>query len=174
MLIFFWHQFIFDPLYFLSLSVSSLWLVQPQRQTVPRDHLFNARLQAEISQQLLPPTWQPWVRQYKQDIRFLWWVQTQIQHQAVEDIYGLFQLFTNRCPSGRHDILHARRVVTRPVYRWSTPSHKSSFRHSGSWPGVRSTMGRSWWCEFMNTEHINVPGLQIEKCIRFLLDQRFI
>lgn len=67
------------------------------RQAVARDYLPALGVQDQVSRKLLHPAWKPRVCLYQPHLRFLRRVQTPIQHQAMEDIYGLLQLLAHRC-----------------------------------------------------------------------------
>ena len=79
-------------------------------QTVVGDDMPAARVQDQVPGELLLATRQSRVRQHKQDIRVLRWVQETVQHQAVEDVHRLLQLSTDRGHHRREDILLPRRA----------------------------------------------------------------
>lgn len=65
------------------------------RQAIARDHLPATRLQDQVPGELLRAARQPRVRVHQPHIRLLRRVQAKIQHQAVEDVYGLLQLLAD-------------------------------------------------------------------------------
>lgn len=63
-----------------------------QREAVAGDDLPTAGLQDQIPRKLFPAERQPRMRLHKPYLRVLRRVQATLQHQAVEDVHGLFQL----------------------------------------------------------------------------------
>lgn len=61
----------------------------------------------------------------KMSHRFLRRMQTTLQHQIMENIHGLFQLFAHRCNNRRENILLSRRFESR-FTRYGTDSSNSS------------------------------------------------
>lgn len=77
-------------------------------QAVPRNHLPSPRIQDQVPRKFLRPPWEPRVRIHQPNLWFLWWMQTEVQHQALEDIHRLLQLLAYCRHHRWEDLYHAR------------------------------------------------------------------
>lgn len=77
------------------------------------------------------------------DRRFLWWMQTALQHQIVENLYRLLQLFADCRNYRRKNILLSRRFESRFTRHGTDSANRSTNRCTRYRPIVWSPLERS-------------------------------
>lgn len=134
------------------------WL-RGSRQAVARDNMSVARLQNQIPGEFLLAKREPRVRLHQSHLRILRWMQTTVQHQVMENIHRLFQLFTRRRHRRRENLLLPRRFEPRPAEYGTDQTYHAAHRRARpglalwftlvrSWQG-HDGLGREWpWCQF--------------------------
>ena len=139
------------------------WRLCGSREAVLGDHLPVVGIQNQVSWELLPSTWQPWVCLHQSDLWLLWRMQEALQHQTVEDVYRLLQLLACGCHCWWKDLLLPWWAESwSPVYG-TNPAYHATYRCAWSRPPLRFALvwsrqrhdglGREWqrsqlhiWC----------------------------